>query len=76
MTAAFSTKTGTLAQLRGRVRSARIAPLVWFTVQDWVLRPMLRSWVLPLAPRASLVHPSRAFPRAVARWVDARAGSR
>lgn len=35
MTPAFSTKAGTLAQLQGRVRSARIAPLVWFTVQDW-----------------------------------------
>ncbi len=33
--ASFSTKAGTLAQLQGRLRSARIAPLVWFTLQDW-----------------------------------------
>ncbi len=31
----FSTKAGTLASLQGRLRSARIAPLVWFTVAEW-----------------------------------------
>jgi hypothetical protein len=35
MKPAFTTKAGTLAQLQGRVRSARIAPLIWFTVQNW-----------------------------------------
>lgn len=31
----FSTKAGTLASLQGRLGSARIAPLLWFTVGDW-----------------------------------------
>lgn len=31
----FFTKAGTLAQLQGHLHSARIAPLMWFTVQDW-----------------------------------------
>ena len=31
----FSTKAGTLALLQKRLRSARIAPLVWFTVTEW-----------------------------------------
>ena len=35
MLLAFSTKAGTLAQLQGYLRSARIAPLVFFTVADW-----------------------------------------
>lgn len=35
MTLAFSTKAGTLARLQGQLHSARIAPLVSFTVADW-----------------------------------------
>lgn len=35
MTLAFSTKAGTLASLQGKIRSARIAPLTYFTVNDW-----------------------------------------
>lgn len=35
MTLAFSTKAGTLALLKGPLRSARIAPLVSFTVAGW-----------------------------------------
>lgn len=35
MALAFSTKAGTLALLQGRLRSARIAPLVRFTVEEW-----------------------------------------
>jgi hypothetical protein len=35
MALSFSTKAGTLALLQGRLRSARIAPLVWFTVAEW-----------------------------------------
>lgn len=35
MPVAFSTKAGTLARLYGQLRSARIAPLVFFTVTDW-----------------------------------------
>lgn len=35
MPLAFSTKAGTLARLQGQLRSARIAPLVFFTVADW-----------------------------------------
>lgn len=31
----FSTKAGTLAQLQGRLRTAQIAPLMYFTVADW-----------------------------------------
>lgn len=31
----FLTKASTLAQLHGRLHSARIAPLVFFTVNDW-----------------------------------------
>lgn len=31
----FSTKAGTLALLQGRLRSARIAPLMFFTVVEW-----------------------------------------
>ena len=31
----FSTKAGTLANLQGKLHSARIAPLVYFTVGDW-----------------------------------------
>ncbi|WP_432218058.1 PEP-utilizing enzyme [Pseudomonas kribbensis] len=31
----FSTKAGTLSSLRGRLESARIAPLLAFTVADW-----------------------------------------
>jgi hypothetical protein len=32
---AFSTKAGTLARLQGQLSSARIAPLIFFTVADW-----------------------------------------
>jgi hypothetical protein len=39
MRSAFSTKAGTLELLQGRLRSARIAPLVCFTVQDWLADP-------------------------------------
>lgn len=35
MPLAFSTKAGTLARLQRQLRSARIAPLVFFTVGDW-----------------------------------------
>jgi hypothetical protein len=35
MPLAFSTKAGTLALLQGKLRSARIAPLVVFTVSEW-----------------------------------------
>jgi hypothetical protein len=35
MTLVFSTKAGTLAQLRGRLKSAEVAPLLYFTVNDW-----------------------------------------
>jgi len=35
MTVAFSTKAGTLANLQGRLRSARILPLSFFTVEEW-----------------------------------------
>ena len=35
MTVSFSTKAGTLVQLDGRLRSARIAPLHSFTVGEW-----------------------------------------
>lgn len=35
MPLAFSTKAGTLAGLQGKLRSARIAPLVFFTRTDW-----------------------------------------
>ncbi len=35
MPLAFATKAGTLALLQGRLRSARIAPLVCFRVVDW-----------------------------------------
>src|SRR5690348_9051466 len=31
----FSTKAGTLASLQERLKSARIAPLLSFTVRDW-----------------------------------------
>ena len=31
----FSTKAGTLVNLQGQLHSARIAPLVYFTVGDW-----------------------------------------
>ena len=33
---AFSTKAGTLSQLQGTLRSARIAPQVFFTVGKWL----------------------------------------
>jgi glutamine kinase len=36
MPMAFSTKAGTLALLRGQLCSARVAPLVFFTVADWL----------------------------------------
>ena len=39
MPLAFSTKAGTLARLRGHVQSARIAPMVYFTVADWQTDP-------------------------------------
>jgi hypothetical protein len=35
----FSTKAGTLKQLRGRLLSARVAPLVCFNVADWCANP-------------------------------------
>ena len=35
----FSTKAGTLALLQGRLRSARIAPLAFFTVAEWRVDP-------------------------------------
>ena len=35
----LSTKAGTLALLQQRLRSARIAPLVFFTVRDWRTEP-------------------------------------
>ena len=35
MLLAFSTKAGTLARLLGQLRSAQIAPLVFFSVADW-----------------------------------------
>jgi hypothetical protein len=35
MLLAFSTKAGTLAQLQGYLRSANIAPLMFFSVADW-----------------------------------------
>ncbi len=35
MPLAFSTKARTLARLQGQLRSARIAPLVFFTLPDW-----------------------------------------
>ena len=35
MLLAFSTKAGTLARLLGQLRSAQIAPLVFFPVSDW-----------------------------------------
>jgi hypothetical protein len=35
MPLAFSTKAGTLARLQGQLRSACVAPLVFFTVSDW-----------------------------------------
>lgn len=35
MSQAFSTKAGTLARLQGQLQSARILPLVFFTVADW-----------------------------------------
>jgi glutamine kinase len=36
MTLVFTTKAGTLSLLKGQLRSARIAPLVYFTVADWL----------------------------------------
>ncbi len=35
MSLSFSTKAGTLARLQGQLRSAHIAPLMFFTVADW-----------------------------------------
>ena len=35
MSVAFSTKAGTLTLLQGRLASARVAPLIFFTVADW-----------------------------------------
>lgn len=35
MTVAFLTKAGTLALLQGQLASARIAPLIFFTLADW-----------------------------------------
>jgi hypothetical protein len=36
MPLAFSTKAGTLDKLQGKVQSANIAPLVYFTVSEWL----------------------------------------
>jgi hypothetical protein len=48
MPMAFSTKAGTLALLQGQLGSARIAPLVFFTVADWEAnRVRCLSRVLP-----------------------------
>ncbi len=44
----FSTKAGTLAQLQTQLKSARIAPLVLFSVADW--RASRGAWRSHLSP--------------------------
>ena len=35
MTVSFTTKAGTLSKLQGQLASAKIAPMVTFTVAEW-----------------------------------------